>query len=111
MAKLTVTHMRETAIDFVTPFWSESAVMVMRRSGESNMLNFVQPLSDLVWVCMFVCLPVMGATVFLTTFIHDNDTTLPSDDRKFLLKLYHHFKRGLTYAYAVSMRQSKSSVF
>ena len=42
-AKFTVTEIRDTVIDFTTPFWHEPAVIVMKKPDDENLYTYLGP--------------------------------------------------------------------
>ena len=43
VAKFTVTEIRDTVIDFATPFWHEPAVIVMKKPQDEHLYSYLGP--------------------------------------------------------------------
>ncbi|KAI8500286.1 Glutamate receptor ionotropic, delta-1 [Branchiostoma belcheri] len=69
VSALSITSLREKAVDFTKPFMEYGNVLVMRKPSEQDrdLLAFVHPFQWKVWLCIAVSMFTVGILLFLTS--------------------------------------------
>ena len=63
MGKFTVTKIRDTVVDYTSPFWYESALIVMKEPTSDGLLLYLGPFRQDVWFLLLLSVPITTAII------------------------------------------------
>ena len=68
LGKFTVTDIRDTVIDYTSPFWHEPALIVMKKPVSDALLLYLGPFQQEVWFCLLLSLPLMTIIIAVMNY-------------------------------------------
>ncbi|KAI0233282.1 Glutamate receptor ionotropic, delta-2 [Lamellibrachia satsuma] len=68
LGKFTVTDIRDTVVDYTSPFWYEPALIVMKKPVSDALLLYLGPFQPEVWFCVLLSLPLMTFIIAIVNY-------------------------------------------